>query len=147
MTAVQRRALVVRALSAVAQAIHRDRTLPHLKSRVIPCADCGRRALQYDHRDYRKPLDVVPVCRSCNCRRGPGAPSAPLPIRRRPSWYVLKLLKNSGSSARHLAFELELSPQIVAAVIRRDAKVRMSAGTRLRVWAAVQQAVSKGETR
>lgn len=37
----------------------------------IACADCGERAEQYDHRDYEKPLDVQPVCRKCNLRRGP----------------------------------------------------------------------------
>jgi DNA-directed RNA polymerase subunit RPC12/RpoP len=35
------------------------------------CVDCGARAEHYDHRDYRKPLDVQPVCRSCNFNRGP----------------------------------------------------------------------------
>lgn len=38
------------------------------------CADCGDRAIQYDHRDYNKPLVVDPVCQSCNLRRGPGKP-------------------------------------------------------------------------
>jgi hypothetical protein len=36
-----------------------------------PCTDCGGRATEYDHRDYSKPLDVQPVCRGCNARRGP----------------------------------------------------------------------------
>lgn len=35
------------------------------------CVDCGRRASCYDHRDYRKPLVVEPVCHSCNKVRGP----------------------------------------------------------------------------
>jgi len=35
------------------------------------CVDCGARAEVYDHRDYNKPLDVEPVCRSCNTFRGP----------------------------------------------------------------------------
>lgn len=38
------------------------------------CVDCGRKAQQYDHRDYRKPLAVDPVCRSCNLARGHGKP-------------------------------------------------------------------------
>lgn len=37
----------------------------------VPCVDCGKPACQYDHRDYTKPLEVVPVCRSCNYKRGP----------------------------------------------------------------------------
>lgn len=36
------------------------------------CVDCGRPAECYDHRDYLRPLDVEPVCYSCNRRRGPG---------------------------------------------------------------------------
>ena len=35
------------------------------------CVDCGVDAFCYDHRDYGKPLDVVPVCRKCNFKRGP----------------------------------------------------------------------------
>lgn len=46
--------------------------LPHVLS--LMCVDCGKPAHSYDHRDYTKPLDVVPVCSSCNNRRGPGAP-------------------------------------------------------------------------
>lgn len=42
--------------------------LPPAKS--LRCADCGAQAQQYDHRDYSKPLDVDPVCRSCNAKRG-----------------------------------------------------------------------------
>ena len=35
------------------------------------CVDCGRRASDYDHRDYGKPLKVEPVCNECNIKRGP----------------------------------------------------------------------------
>lgn len=38
------------------------------------CVDCGAPAVDYDHRDYGKPLDVDPVCRACNIRRGPAKP-------------------------------------------------------------------------
>lgn len=34
------------------------------------CVDCGASAAHYDHRDYGRPLDVEPVCHSCNMRRG-----------------------------------------------------------------------------
>jgi hypothetical protein len=37
----------------------------------LNCADCGGPARDYDHRDYNKPLEVDPVCRSCNKLRGP----------------------------------------------------------------------------
>lgn len=44
--------------------------LPNLKSGEYACADCGSVAHEYDHRDYGRPFDVVPVCRSCNKQRG-----------------------------------------------------------------------------
>lgn len=47
-----------------------DGRLPDLRTQHVDCQDCGRRATVYDHRDYDRPLDVDPVCRSCNCRRG-----------------------------------------------------------------------------
>ena len=43
-------------------------------ARECVCVDCGKQACDYDHRDYNKPLDVQPVCRSCNKRRGPAIP-------------------------------------------------------------------------
>lgn len=43
--------------------------IPHPKTML--CADCSKPAQCYDHRDYSKPLQVVPVCLSCNCLRGP----------------------------------------------------------------------------
>jgi Zn finger protein HypA/HybF involved in hydrogenase expression len=56
-----------RAGSAVRKAIR----IGMLKSpALLPCADCGGEATQYDHRNYAKPLEVEPVCRSCNARRG-----------------------------------------------------------------------------
>lgn len=35
------------------------------------CVSCGAQATDYDHRDYNKPLEVEPVCRSCNFARPP----------------------------------------------------------------------------
>lgn len=52
----------------VAQAVKGGK-LPKLDG-TIPCADCGKPATQYDHRDYNKPLDVEPVCTKCNSKRG-----------------------------------------------------------------------------
>mgnify|MGYP003473459537 CR=1 FL=1 len=49
---------------------------PHIKSGTIKrasectCVDCGKPAKDNDHRDYLKPLEVEPVCRSCNVKRG-----------------------------------------------------------------------------
>lgn len=58
-----------RAHSAVQAAIKRG-VLPPLKGGHYACVDCGGIALEYDHRDYGRPLDVEPVCRSCNHARG-----------------------------------------------------------------------------
>lgn len=52
----------------VARAIRRGELTPASQCK---CVDCGEPATGYDHRDYTKPLDVAPVCRSCNTRRGP----------------------------------------------------------------------------
>lgn len=39
---------------------------------TVRCVDCGEVASVYDHRDYRWPGLVEPVCVSCNWERGPG---------------------------------------------------------------------------
>jgi hypothetical protein len=44
--------------------------------RELACMDCGGAAVDYDHREYAKPLQVEPVCRRCNLRRGPAIDSA-----------------------------------------------------------------------
>ena len=41
---------------------------------TLICTDCDKQATDYDHRDYNKPLEVDPVCRGCNGRRGPAHP-------------------------------------------------------------------------
>jgi hypothetical protein len=53
--------------SAVHSAVRRG-ILPPVKS--CTCVDCGKPATEYDHRDYTRPIDVVPCCRSCNKKRG-----------------------------------------------------------------------------
>jgi hypothetical protein len=40
----------------------------------MKCLDCGCQAEIYDHKDYNKPLEVEPVCRSCNRKRGSAIP-------------------------------------------------------------------------
>lgn len=59
------------AQKAVGAAIRRGELPP---ASTLDCADCSKPARCYDHRDYGKPLDVQPVCRSCNRRRGPARP-------------------------------------------------------------------------
>lgn len=44
--------------------------LKSLRKNIIPCSYCGYRARYYEHRDYNKPLDVMPVCASCNQNLG-----------------------------------------------------------------------------
>lgn len=56
---------------AVAKAIRNGQLLPAKKCR---CTDCGKPARCYDHRDYRKPLQVDPVCKKCDSKRGSGKP-------------------------------------------------------------------------
>lgn len=56
---------------AVSRAVARG-DLPPAKD--CACVDCGKPARDYDHRDNNKPLDVQPVCRSCNKLRGPARP-------------------------------------------------------------------------
>ncbi len=41
---------------------------------TLLCVDCGATARDYDHRDYSKPLEVEPVCSSCDKLRGPARP-------------------------------------------------------------------------
>jgi len=43
-----------------------------LKVVYVKCADCEKRAGVYDHRDYKKPLQVEAVCNGCNVHRGYG---------------------------------------------------------------------------
>lgn len=57
--------------SAIAKAIRSGHLQPPV---AFPCADCGGRATEYDHRDYNEPLNVSPVCRGCNARRGKAIP-------------------------------------------------------------------------
>jgi len=45
-----------------------------VSAKKLQCLDCGLPAFCYDHRDYNKPLEVEPVCRSCNYRRGSAIP-------------------------------------------------------------------------
>ncbi len=48
--------------------------LPSLSDGKTKCVDCEQPALAHDHRNYNRPLDVEPVCRSCNVKRGAATP-------------------------------------------------------------------------
>lgn len=56
------------AILAVTKAVRRG-YLPPVRS--LKCIDCAVQATDYDHRSYDYPLQVVPVCRKCNWKRGP----------------------------------------------------------------------------
>jgi len=43
------------------------------RAATFDCVDCGRKAYSYDHREYRKPFAVSPVCQRCNVMRGRSA--------------------------------------------------------------------------
>ena len=62
---------VMSAIKAVKKAV-KDGLLAPVKT--LFCVDCGKPAECYDHRDYNKPIDVVPVCRKCNFQRGSAIP-------------------------------------------------------------------------
>jgi hypothetical protein len=62
-----RHGYTTRAITAVWKAV-REGLLPNPKT--LQCVDCDRPAQCYDHRDYNRPLNVWPVCRKCNYRRG-----------------------------------------------------------------------------
>lgn len=62
-----------RASRQVATAIAAGR-LP--RPNQLKCADCPAPAIEYEHRDYNKPLQVDPICRRCNLLRGPAIPLA-----------------------------------------------------------------------
>lgn len=55
---------------AIVQVAKKAGILPDLSTGLYACSDCGGVASEYDHRDYALPLDVQPVCRKCNNRRG-----------------------------------------------------------------------------
>lgn len=64
--------LVSRSREKAARAVAKKIRLGEIpKAREFCCVDCGKPALDYEHRDYGKPLEIVPVCRSCNLKRGP----------------------------------------------------------------------------
>ncbi len=63
----RRRPHQLKAIRLVHAAIARGDIPP---ARKLNCADCGNDAFDYDHRDYADPLNVDPVCRGCNIRRG-----------------------------------------------------------------------------
>jgi hypothetical protein len=67
----ERKPLAARAHDLVQYRVHTGAMRP---ASDFPCADCGKPATDYDHRDYNKPLEVEPTCRSCNLLRGPALP-------------------------------------------------------------------------
>jgi len=79
--------------------------LPRLDG-LIPCEDCGRPAQEYDHRDYKKPLEVSPVCRECNAARGPGLHHDPVETAMKP----LTLRQRFDCGIRGVAMGMHMTP-------------------------------------
>lgn len=77
--------------SMVTVAIHKGK-IPHPSTLV--CVDCGKQATCYDHRNYYEPLNVDPVCKSCDCLRGPGHPPFTIDRTVMPKW-VTKRIEDS----------------------------------------------------
>jgi hypothetical protein len=69
----QKNSGAIRAYSQLHSAIRQGK-IPKLDPAIHKCADCGKPANEYDHRDYNKPLQVEPVCYVCNKARGPAIP-------------------------------------------------------------------------
>ena len=88
------RPLAGKAIAAVKQAVAAGE-LPRLDGSVL-CVDCGKPARNYDHRDYRKPLDVEPVCMSCNKQRGTAEPYASNPPPRPSDDEIVAALRAAG---------------------------------------------------
>lgn len=66
----------IKALRTVNEAVRRgDLARPD----TFKCVDCGEQAACWEHRDYSRPLDVEPVCRACNHKRGPAANNLHIP--------------------------------------------------------------------
>lgn len=57
--------LVKKAHTAIAKEIKADR-MPHAST--LKCQQCPGQAYHYHHEDYTKPLEVIPLCRSCHRR-------------------------------------------------------------------------------
>ena len=58
--------LKVKARKSTYNAIQRG-VLPQVSTCI--CIDCSAQAQEYHHEDYRKPLDVIPLCRKCHIQR------------------------------------------------------------------------------
>lgn len=71
----QRRARIVCQAQFITRRAIAKGVVPHPSE--FPCADCGAPAYCYDHRDYRRPLWLTPLCNSCNGRRPMALPWAP----------------------------------------------------------------------
>lgn len=63
--------------AALCVALAKEMGILPILNGTVACADCGGVATEYEHRDYARPYDVEPTCRSCNLRRGSAAAPQP----------------------------------------------------------------------
>ena len=91
-----------RAAKAVRDAILSGKLAP-VSTRL--CVDCCAPAQVYDHRDYARPLEVAPVCFSCNVRRGP-ADSLTIFARANPEHFFCRAQVSGTQPRRAAAFPI-----------------------------------------
>jgi hypothetical protein len=99
-----------RAISAVCRAVLFGR-LPKITEKT-KCVDCGAVARVYDHRDYNRPIHVVPVCSRCNKLRGHAKP-----INRR----TLMTMRLRAITV-FAAFMILMSPALADELVLKDGK-------------------------
>jgi hypothetical protein len=90
------------------------------------CVDCGKQAFCFDHRDYRKPKMVDPVCKKCDCARGEGKPRVPINsqkywtlLRQAVIWYLQKELRAEARKKRNLRKSRKPKPYVDTAAHNR----------------------------
>jgi len=98
------------------------------------CSDCGGAATQYEHRDYREPLKVEPVCDPCNRKRLPALPEGfidsadvdwytPSPYRTRDKKLQIRMFLDDYKALKALASGEGISmSDYLARFVRREAK-------------------------
>ena len=114
-----------RAWDLVRDAVKRNGTLREPTS--YDCIDCGEPAKCFDHRDYTKPLQVDPVCYSCNTNRGHG-----YPLPNGPDIEIPKVLKHMITKSNMVKFRL--SDQELTALRKLAKKNGVGVSDLIRGW-------------
>jgi len=118
------RLIISRVQAIIAKAIRKGE-LKKLDGSV-KCEDCDWPAKVYDHRDYFKPLDVSPVCYSCNQQRGTAKnreniKEAKKYLGRRRNRDLIRM-REDGKTFREIGEEYGISAQRAKQIYDRRAK-------------------------